>query len=488
MKNLISVIILIPTLSFSQYQGANWFFGDSVMLTFLPGGGTTAQQVYGLCYESSASISDSFGNLLFYTNGENIWNAGHEIMPNGCCINIDQAGGGEGSSVTQGVIILNDPGDKLQYYVFTLGTEGLYYSKVDMSLGVGTGDVTEKNILLFDHYPLMEKMHAVKHGNGRDWWLLIHDHLSFPPDSNNVFYEFLITPDEIIGPIEQDIGVKRDWTSTPGQMIFSRDGSRLAMAIKNNLEVFDFDRCTGLLSNSMNVTPAGDSFSAYGCSFSEDGNKVYISNAPGSGNKLFQYCFNCNESFPDTKKLIFQCPFTHYVIGQHQLGHDGRIYIALAYYVGPNTVFSEYNMNLCTIDEPDLEGPACNFDTLNIYLGGRRSTGGLPDFPNYNLGPLIGSACDTLITDTADAVVNVASAPFIGIYPNPPTSWIYVKSNAKQMFSKIVIYDIMGAQVKEFSGVNATSSLYVGDLPNGIYLLQVKEKDTSISYKLIIQK
>ena len=34
-------------------------------------------------FEGVASISDYKGNLLFYTDGQKVWNSKHEIMPNG---------------------------------------------------------------------------------------------------------------------------------------------------------------------------------------------------------------------------------------------------------------------------------------------------------------------------------------------------------------------------------------------------------------------
>lgn len=44
-------------------------------------------------FEACASISDSAGNLLFYTNGEKVWNKNHEVMPNGEGLEIGKTGG-----------------------------------------------------------------------------------------------------------------------------------------------------------------------------------------------------------------------------------------------------------------------------------------------------------------------------------------------------------------------------------------------------------
>ena len=36
-----------------------------------------------IVWKGSATMSDTAGNLLFYTNGIQVWNKNHQIMPNG---------------------------------------------------------------------------------------------------------------------------------------------------------------------------------------------------------------------------------------------------------------------------------------------------------------------------------------------------------------------------------------------------------------------
>ncbi|MBK8846993.1 MAG: hypothetical protein IPO27_10775 [Bacteroidetes bacterium] len=54
------------------------------------------------------------------------------------------------------------------------------------------------------------------------------------------------------------------------------------------------------------------------------------------------------------------------------------------------------NENLSVINEPDSLGAKCDYQPFSFYLGGKRTYYGLPNNPNYELGPLLGSACDTL--------------------------------------------------------------------------------------------
>ncbi|MBK8343716.1 MAG: hypothetical protein IPL12_10665 [Bacteroidetes bacterium] len=121
-------------------------------------------------------------------------------------------------------------------------------------------------------------MHAVKHANGRDWWLGHESIPSFSPGLQIDFINCSITPEGILGPYDQYVGSLIDYHTSIGEMIFSQDGSRLALTGHNFVELFDFDRCTGELIEFAyidNFDPP--SFTTYGFSFSPDGNKIYLS-------------------------------------------------------------------------------------------------------------------------------------------------------------------------------------------------------------------
>lgn len=73
-----------------------------------------------------ASISDSSGNLLFYTDGSKVWNKNHTTMTNGDFI-------GNPPSVfenRQSAVIVPHPGNSNQFYIFT--------STIDSNLCTGT--------------------------------------------------------------------------------------------------------------------------------------------------------------------------------------------------------------------------------------------------------------------------------------------------------------------------------------------------------------
>lgn len=99
------------------------------------------------------------------------------------------------------------PNNTNQYYLFSIGVTnssptGLYYSIVDMSLNNGLGAVVQKNVQLLS-YPANDGLIAVKHGNGRDWWVLFR-RWNAPP--NDEYFKFLVSPTGISGPFIQHIG------------------------------------------------------------------------------------------------------------------------------------------------------------------------------------------------------------------------------------------------------------------------------------------
>jgi len=145
--------------SFGQKQGNIWYFGNFAGVDFNPGSPVALLngQIPSVGNEGSSSIADSSGSLLFYSNGETIWNKNHSVMQNG-------SGLLGNYSSTQSSIIVPDPANPNKYfYIFTVSSgmccggnisDGLRYSKIDMCLDSTRGGVilNQKNIKLVDTF------------------------------------------------------------------------------------------------------------------------------------------------------------------------------------------------------------------------------------------------------------------------------------------------------------------------------------------------
>jgi len=102
---------------FGQNQANIWYFGTAGLdfNSGLPSVLTNNPMNTALLH-STACIADTNGNLLFFTDGEDVWNRNMEIMVNGT--------GLEGDKFNhQSSIICKDPGSQHKYYVFTVGGE-----------------------------------------------------------------------------------------------------------------------------------------------------------------------------------------------------------------------------------------------------------------------------------------------------------------------------------------------------------------------------
>ncbi len=156
----------------------------------------------------------------------------------------------------------------------------LSYSEINMEQDSGLGGMVIKNQFLIEDTLIEGFLTATKHANGRDWWVFSHEY------QNSKFYSWLLTPDSTYGPFIQAIGVDINYDAI-GQAKFSPDGSKYAIVnhYQNTVQIFDFDRCTGLLSNALVDSNFTDLDWLRGCSFSPNGRFLYVNDA----SELFQY-------------------------------------------------------------------------------------------------------------------------------------------------------------------------------------------------------
>lgn len=366
LKGVLSVFILLllPLSVMAQLEASNWYFGYGAGLDFSncdPLALTDGQLNQD---EGCATISDEYGNLLFYTDGIVIYNANHQLMLNGTGLLGDP-------SSTQSAIIIPNPTDSNIYYVFTVAAQadpdGLSYSVVNMSLDGGLGGIVtnKKNIQL--HTPVAEKLTATYHANENDIWVIAHE-----MDTNN-FLAYLVTASGVnstpimsaVGSIHLSIGAG---TGAIGYLKASPDGTKLASAISFlnvSLELFDFDNATGVISNPRQIT---DNYGAYGVEFSSNSQVLYTTNRNLPA-RLFQY----DVSLPDLQSIqsseILIATDTLRNWGGLQIGIDGKIYLA-----------QNVDTTLSVINAPNKVGVACNFVDDDISLSGKESRMGLPPF------------------------------------------------------------------------------------------------------------
>jgi len=346
---------------------------------------------------TNASICDTAGNLLFYTNGIFIANAIHEQMENGDGLNPGQFTDDfaeHGLPIEQGVIFLPFPDKDSLYFLLHLARDwsGIvspgsyvrrcYYSLIDQRLDNHRGGVIDKNHLIIGDTLNVGKLCAVKHANGRDWWSIIQEY-----DANR-FYRMLINPNGI--HLNEPQTLDNAIYSGAGQVVFSPDGAKFVQYTLRSVQlghfiyIYDFDRCTGLLSNPVMINFLDDEIIAGGAAISPNSRFLYIS----AYRYIYQYDLWADDiaATKDTVAVYdgFSSPFgTRFYFSQ--LAPDGKIYINCTNGVDVMHV----------INNPDLPGLLCDVCQHCVQLPTYNAFS-MPNFPNYRLHHLEGSSCDTL--------------------------------------------------------------------------------------------
>jgi hypothetical protein len=369
---------------------------------------------------NTASVSDAQGNLLFYTDAYHVWDKQHHPMPGG-----NDLMTGNALEATLIVPVLDNPD---QYYILHMSGSitfvsadptayELRYTKVDMTLNNGLGDVVtgQKNILVASN--LSGSMKAVP-GNDCNIWLITHDLY------NTQFKTFEITATGInTTPVISNVGNGVVGFMGPlsfvGNMAVSHDRTRVAFAQYGGelvpiIELFDFNPGTAALTNAAVIDTVAF-IAGYSLCFSPNNSKLYFSmlnpgetypNNPNNlhiESSLFQY--NISAGTPtaiNNSRVLLSDSISSYN-NVMRLGPNGKIYLASSYggdtstatgyFYGANQYPGNYSgppfqAYIGCIQNPDVVGAGCNFNrkavALQSYSSGAETMGGgfVKPYPN----------------------------------------------------------------------------------------------------------
>jgi gliding motility-associated-like protein len=360
---IIIIIIFLSTPCYSQNQNNIWYFGNKAGLNFNTNPPSTLVDGVFVHTEGVSSVCDGNGDLLFFTNGINVWNANKQPMPNGT--------GLSGNNSSSQILVVPKPGDCDIYYIFTTPSQNpegsINYSIVDMSADFNRGDVISKNNFLATSSS--ERVTATFQSNGIDYWVVAQEL------GTNKFLSFSLTNTGInVTPIISTAGLVNDQINDAvGCMKFSSDGKKLCTANElgnEKCQLFDFDTQTGIVSNGFVIsnTPA------YGVEFSDDDSKIYFSGFRKLRISQFDLSSNNPPTIVNSETVLISSTITTENGGALQLGSDKKIYIARN-----NKAF------LDVIQNPNLQGTSCGYLANAINLNSRVCFSGLPNLiKNYS--------------------------------------------------------------------------------------------------------
>jgi hypothetical protein len=388
-----------------------------------------------------AVMTDANDSIFVYTNGWHLADASHQPMLNGGGLNpstvVDTSWGLHRANSQ---LILPWPEHDEQIMMVHMAPDAvngsganhsarLYYTVIDQDMNGGLAGVVSKNNVILEEPLLAGGLSAVRHANGRDWWILTHG-----IDSEE-FISFILTPFGFEGPFYQSIGSVQIG-SVPCAS-FSPNGDRLAYTgYQTGLDVFDFDRCTGILSNWQHADILDNAFTR-SVQVSPDGSLIYASSVdtvyqyPLSGGTLGQ-----PEIVAEFDGFYDQYPGIRTLFANMCLAPDGKIYIS----TGNTTRYMH------VIHDPDLPGLACNLVQHEHYRQ-TWTANSIPYRPNYLLGPIDGTVCDSL-----GITVGVSDAELqdgLRAQPNPSNGLFMLRYKGLPEAGRLHIRDQTGRLVLE---------------------------------------
>lgn len=451
----------------------------------------------GISFQRSNSmISDADGNLLLSCNGVKVHNRYDEkIIGSDTLGNVD---GGVfyfylypnafalGVPHNQQHITLTNPVHSGYYDIFhtlvdsfefqggyIVGGKKVLKTIVDVNANFTHGAIVEKDLVVAT-YENSISIATARHGNGKDWWVCTNQ------TSSNCYTLMYHNGIDTVSKTTYCGG----GSSIRGERVttgFSLDGAVYASVAESGLNIFNFDRCSGALAlNEFIFIPElidSLQWSPNSIMFSPNNRFLYLFTTY----RIFQFDMWANPIAASRKTVAaydpnFSCPFAH-TFRNAQLAPDGQIYI------------SSGNTNYClsVIKFPDNEGDQCGFIRYGVDLPNFIS--GLPYFPNYRLGALSGSPCDTItgIKDIAE------KEKLLKIFPNPAadvatidygyTDWS--KGEATMEISNNLGQVVHSQILPMYSGFQ---KLEVGKYPSGAYTVYIKRKGVVVATGYLVKE
>jgi hypothetical protein len=372
--NLIVILclILVPIKSYSQpnKRTNHWYFTVKIGLDFNSG----SLQENTLCVDSLAyggslasTISDTNGNLLFYSNGYSIWNREHDLIQ-------DYVPGTGFNVGRQGALCMPKPGSDNLFYVFTMKIPGcnypMFYYTIDMNGNNGLGEVVD-SVILEAGYDAASFLTSSYMKNKQDYWIVTRKY------HDNKYAAFKVTSQGVDpNPVLSDAPIRPINNSELGKMNIAYNKKYLVCSIigsnsyATNTEICRFDNETGDIEflygfRLLDILPGNPNIKTTSCEFSPCSKYVYISGRMpyGEGSHVYQF----DMQYVEDLTLFTQSAIE---IGSPkgynlQLASDGKIYC----FSDLSDNFPQSYENIVgVIRSPQKKGANCSYQPNAIQL------------------------------------------------------------------------------------------------------------------------
>ncbi|MBK9270460.1 MAG: PKD domain-containing protein [Saprospiraceae bacterium] len=344
---------------------------------------------------TNTGISNFDGKLRYYSNGDILIDYNLELVPN--AQNLSRVDKERGIPIDQCALFLPYP-DKPEHYVLLYPNDTVY--RIDTFGGAvafngmkvltikfdsthESHQILSRDSLLTREYILEGGFTAVRHANGRDWWIMV-----FERSPSTFVQRYILDPSGFKYAGTQNLidyirnGVSNAAFSPNGRYLSIISG--IGQKIGTFLYLLTFDRCKGDLNLILkeNLITRG---LFYGVGFSPDSRYLYW----GHSYKIYQMDLADPDILGSAILLDTIDPIPNFGMSWafFRNGPDGRLYSGTGY----------GQPYLHVVEKPNLRGKASIPRRMGIPLKVKNNS--TPNFPNYRVGPIEGSVCDTLGID-----------------------------------------------------------------------------------------
>jgi len=289
---------------------------------------------------------------------------------------------------------------------------------------------------------------AVRHGNGKDWYIVYSEAFS----SN--WYSILFDKDGIHEPVKSVISENDSTLYFEGWSVFSPDGSKYVIHHQSGFFVLGFDRCTGKFNYLHSGKIPTDSIDVIWrfSEFSPNGRFLYLNNPT----KIYQYDLE-DPDFLGSETLVASfdptldsgIPGVAGVWSAPFRGYDGMLY-----YWSANGV-----KKISRMANPDQKGPDVGF-TQYYYQ--------LPIYPPWFPPTLIDYRTPALL-EPCELSSSEITPIQISFHPNPTNGMIKGEFPETKNVSQLKIVSITGKIVWSGKAVLFKEGIDLRYLSSGIY-------------------
>ena len=171
--------------------------------------------------------------------------------------------------------------------------------------------------------------------------------------------------------------------------------------------------------------------------------------------------YNASNISSSKIKVAMRDSFTYFQFAE--LAYNQKIYI-----ISGDSSFS-------SIENPDSLGLACNVQMNSIHLS-HINHGTVPNYPNYRLGPDIGSVCDSLSGINDKNAFQLK----LNVFPNPSATGVFhfQFNDVREQIKDLEISDVTGRIV--YAIKKNIYEVTISDVVSGLYFYSVITKEGKI--------